>query len=160
DQWVEWRLANKQEKKKKYDKLPYCVHTGKLASSTDPDTWASFEAAREVYESGRGRWDGIGFMMDDTKPREDGLILIGIDLDHCVNPETGEIAPWAQDIIVRFASYAELSPSGTGIRIFIWARRMPGGRGGRRAGPVEVYQRERYLTVTGLRAPVESSSFV
>ena len=44
---------------------------------------------------------------------------VGIDLDDCRNPETGEIAAWAQEIIDRFDSYTEVSPTGTGVRILI-----------------------------------------
>src|SRR5262249_37739468 len=42
-----------------------------------------------------------------------------VDLDRCRNPHTGVIAPWAMDIIRRLDSYAEVSPSGTGVHIFV-----------------------------------------
>ena len=42
---------------------------------------------------------------------------MGIDLDNCI--EDGKLLPWAQEIVDRFgATYIEISPSGTGIRIF------------------------------------------
>ena len=43
--------------------------------------------------------------------------IVGIDLDHCL--EDGKLLPWAKKITGRFAdAYIEVSPSGTGIRIF------------------------------------------
>ena len=43
---------------------------------------------------------------------------------------TPAIAPWAQEVIDRFDSYTEVSPSGTGVKIFFHiATRRHGGRG-------------------------------
>jgi putative DNA primase/helicase len=46
-----------------------------------------------------------------------GNDYIALDLDDCI--VDGEIAPWAQDILVECDSYAEFSPSGTGIHILM-----------------------------------------
>src|SRR5262249_8040111 len=32
--------------------------------------------------------------------------------------ENGNLEPWATEVIARFASYTEVSPSGTGIKVF------------------------------------------
>jgi primase-polymerase (primpol)-like protein len=72
--------------------------------------------------------------------------IVGIDLDHCRDPKTGKIEPWAQDIIETVDSYTELSPSGTGIRIFVTANFRSSIN---RKGGVEIYSTGRYLTVTG-----------
>ena len=53
-----------------------------------------------------------------------------------------------------FDSYAEVSPSGTGVRVWVvgtLAGLLPSGKEGRRRGPIEVYDGGRYLTVTGHR---------
>jgi putative DNA primase/helicase len=42
----------------------------------------------------------------------------GIDLDTCRDPETGTIEPWAAEIIQRFNTYGEISPSQAGIKLF------------------------------------------
>lgn len=68
-----------------------------------------------------------------------------MDLDGCVDPETGEIALWASQIIEGLDSYTELSPSGTGVHI-VSRGKIPGS--GRR-GSVEMYSQERFFTVTG-----------
>lgn len=142
-QWVLWRL---EERDGKWTKPPYQT-SGSHASHTDPATWTRFERALKAYE--RGGYDGIGFVLADMDP------FAGVDLDHVVNTETGEIASWAQAIIDRLDSYTEISPSGTGIRIFVQGA-LPKGfpRGGRKKSvgdgqAIEVYCRLRYLTVTG-----------
>lgn len=43
--------------------------------------------------------------------------ISAIDIDHCVNSQTGEFHPFAIKIINFMQSYTELSPSGTGVRI-------------------------------------------
>ncbi|HOO44718.1 MAG TPA: DUF3987 domain-containing protein [Deltaproteobacteria bacterium] len=73
----------------------------------------------------------------------------GIDLDHCID-DTGAIQPWAQAEVIRFNSYTEVTPSDHGLRIFIKGR-LPGK--GRKKGNLEVYDRGRYLTVTGHHLP-------
>jgi putative DNA primase/helicase len=86
-------------------------------------------------------YDGIGFVFSDADP------FCGIDLDDCRNPETGEIVPWAQEIICRVGDgYTEISPSGRGIHVII---RGDVRGGGMRRGPVEMYSRGRYFTITG-----------
>ncbi|WP_295043294.1 hypothetical protein [uncultured Paracoccus sp.] len=41
-----------------------------------------------------------------------------VDLDSCIDLLTGQLEPWAAEVVARFASYAEVSPSGTGVKIF------------------------------------------
>src|SRR5262245_50511864 len=119
-QWVVWPYVWNPKKKSKdgsgkigdWDKPPHNARTGRLASSTDPNTWATFEAALDAYQNGKnGVWDGIGFI-----PRpEDGITII--DLDACRDPKTGKIQKWAMEIVRTINSYTEFSPSGTGLRI-------------------------------------------
>jgi primase-polymerase (primpol)-like protein len=131
-QWVVWRLELR-EGEPKPTKVPYCA-VDRKASSTDPATWLSFEAAWALYE--RGGFDGVGYVFspDDS--------YCGIDLD----PELLEGD--RQTILKRFNCYTELSPSGHGQHIIVKAT-LPGG--GRKKGPLEVYDRARYFTITGKR---------
>ncbi len=134
DQWAVWTYENRDGR---WTKPPYSAR-GSYAKSNDPATWLLFFEARQLYEE--GGFDGVGYMLSAEDPYS------GIDLDDCRNPETGEIAPWAQQIVDRFKSYAEITPSGTGLRI--WVRgKLPGK--GRRKGSVEVYSSGRFLAVTG-----------
>jgi hypothetical protein len=71
-----------------------------------------------------------------------------VDLDGCRDPHSGRIEPWAKAIIRRLNSYTEISPSGTGLRIFIRGELPPYGR---RKGHIEIYSHARFLTITGDR---------
>ena len=141
DQWIVWR--HEQRDGGKPTKVPYQIN-GNLASSTDPKTWSSFDEAVKVWQQNPSRWSGIGFVFspDDA--------FFGIDLDQCLDA-AGKLKPWAQPIMDRFFdSYAEISPSGLGIKI--WAKgRLPGGGTAFPLGDgrVEIYDQGRYFTVTG-----------
>jgi primase-polymerase (primpol)-like protein len=135
-QWVLWRKA---EVNGRATKIPISPWTGKAAASDRPRTWSSYRHAR--YACHQHQCDGVGFVFTDADP------FCGIDLDHCRDND-GTIAPAALDWIKRFGSYAEISPSGTGVHIFIKAK-LPGS--GRRTGKVEVYDSGRYFTITGTR---------
>ncbi len=148
EQWVCWRG---EERDGKLTKVPYTAGTVRRASSTDPTTWSTFEEAFAAYEFGfdalsdieygEPSYDGIGFAFSGGDP------FCGVDLDKCRDPETGDIAPWAQEIIDRaHEGYIEVSPSGTGIHIIIQGSVRGGGM---RRGPVEMYSRGRYFTITG-----------
>ena len=85
---------------------------GSAASSTNPETWCDFLHAQEAYEA--GRYDGVGFVFDGS----DGIV--GVDLDDCIDPSVGidSLAPEARKILEGVKGYAEISPSGTGLKIF------------------------------------------
>ena len=135
-QWVTWRYTWQNEK---WDKPPRQA-TGDFASSTDSSTWSSFDQALKAYQQPGNHFDGIGFAITEENA------LCGIDLDHCRNPDTGDIEPWAQAIVDRIQTYTEVSPSGTGLRLFAYGQRP---KKGRRQDSIEVYSWGRYLTVTG-----------
>ncbi|POG54425.1 hypothetical protein AUR65_015800 [Haloferax marisrubri] len=74
--------------------------------------------------------------------------IVGVDLDDCRDPETGDVDDDAQDIIDRLDSYTEVSPSGTGYHVLIKGE-LPDGRN--RRGHIELYDTARFFTVTGDR---------
>ena len=108
--WVGWRQETRNGQ---LTKVPYDPKTGRQAASNDAATWATHDLAQRWAETHRG--DGVGIMLCQV---EGGASLAGIDLDTCRNPESGDFAPWAQEIIDRFTTYAEISPSGTGAKLF------------------------------------------
>src|SRR5215204_3522616 len=137
-QWVCWR---REMRGGKPTKVPYTPGTERRASSTDLITWTTFEEALAAYEAAEPPYDGIGFVFCGADP------FVGIDLDDCRNPETGEISAWAQKIISRVQEgYIEISPSGTGVHIIVEGSVRDGGM---RKGKVEMYGRGRFFTVTG-----------
>jgi len=110
------------------------------AKSTDPETWRSYETALKAYQENE-YIAGIGRVIEADSD------LVGVDLDDCINGDTGEISSWASRIIERLGSYAEVSPSLTGIKI--WMRAPEITRAYKKPG-LEIYPRGRYFTVTGL----------
>jgi putative DNA primase/helicase len=136
--FVTWRLE-KRKGRRKPEKTPYTPSTGRRASPTDPSTLGTLEEALEALGE-RERYDGLGFGLTEEEP------FAGVDLDDCVDPETGEVKAWASEIVEALGSYTELSPSGTGLHV-IARGELPPGR--RKRGNVEMYDRDRYLTITG-----------
>ncbi len=137
-QWVAWRYIAKPGKLKA-DKVPYNPSTGRKASSSDPLTWGTYAQAAALAE--RENMPGVGFVLsaDDD--------LTGIDLDDCRDLATGVLKPWAADVLALAETYAELSPSGTGVRMFAQGK-VAKATAFKPAG-VEIYGKGRYLTVTG-----------
>lgn len=135
--WVAWRYEW-DAKRGEWTKVPHRVDGRGMASSTNPDTWGTFEDALDAYQA--GAWDGIGFVVGDG--------IAGGDVDDCRDPDTGELSEAARDIITTANTYAEVSPSGAGLRYFAFGTLPPKGR---KRGPFEVYDGDggRYLTVTG-----------
>src|SRR5271157_1802115 len=149
--WLGWKSVPAEPKPRK---LPIDPKSGKAASSTDPATWSDYDTA--VASVARYRLNqsaalpgGIGFVFI-----ADGQ-LVGIDLDNCRTPQTGEIAPWAQRIIKQLDSYGEVSPSGTGVKIFLKGKLPPNAKHNvkHQTGSVEMYDSGRYFTVTGKHVP-------
>lgn len=150
--WIVWRLEPPSKAGEAPRKMPYQPATGKPAKSNAPATWADFDAAIAAYTARRGRaaYSGIGYVFAQ------GGGLVGIDLDDCRAPETGELTPWAVEIVERFATYAEVSPSGTGVKL--WCRgKLPiettGKKEAYEGGAVELYQHGRYFAATGHKLP-------
>lgn len=80
------------------------------ASSTDPATWSTH---KDAAASTAGA--GLGFVLTE----DDDIVCL--DLDHCIAPLTGRLAPWAAAILRDAgATYVEVSPSGDGLHI--WGR--------------------------------------
>ena len=77
--------------------------------------------------------------------------MVCLDLDHCLNPLTGRLAPWAAAIVRDAgATYVEVSPSGDGLHIWGRAYVRQGRRIRRPDGTaVEIYGTGRYIAVTG-----------
>jgi putative DNA primase/helicase len=134
-QWLCWRTEVREGK---LTKVPYSPQTGERAKVTDPATWAKYQEAVKACKE--RDYSGLGFAFTSQDD------LCGVDLDGCLDPETGEIETWAQEIIEELDSYTEISPSGRGLHVIVRAN-LPQGRN--RKGRFEAYDRGRYFTVTG-----------
>lgn len=137
--WVEWK-ENSQG-----NKIPYKLGSNFkiIAPPNDPSAWGILQDS-----------DHLGIYL--------GNGLCGIDIDGCRDPATGIIDDWAKDWIVRFNSYTEVSPTGTGVKIFILSpgpsplrnscsmpgepKRTPSDR--LKSPGIEIYDSKRFFTVT------------
>ena len=155
-QWVCWRLETRGDRP---TKIP-CQSNGANAKSDDPATWADFQTVAAVAD----RFSGIGFVFAAEDP------YCGVDLDGCRDPETGRVADWARAIILELSTYAEVSPSQTGVKLWLIGK-APIDRGrkiavadveriGDKEPAIEVYNDRRYFAMTGWRltGPVEPQS--
>jgi putative DNA primase/helicase len=163
--WVGWRYEQRPTDGKP-TKVPYGAD-GRRAKSGDPTTWSTWcEADVWRKQSINGHGGGVGIVLGDLNC---GLYLCGFDLDSCI--KEGAVAPWAAEILRAVPSYAERSPSGSGIKVFYlvasqdvrpfldsigvegdaWGcRRSIPGEDAKDHGPaVECYVNGRYFTVTG-----------
>lgn len=139
-QWVGWRITAPDKPGGKIGKVPVNPRTGRDASTTDPETWGTFEEALAAVE--RHGLAGVGFVFT----KDSGVV--GIDLDKCRDAETGALEPWAQGIVETLNSYTEVSPTGTGVHVLARGELPPKDR---RRGAVEMYDSGRFFTVTGQR---------
>lgn len=158
--WVAWRIELRGGKK---TKVPYSPG-GAKAKSDDGSTWGTrAEAEARANKIVNGQGGGIGFMLGVAP---DGVAFGGIDLDTCRSGDSS-FEPWAIEIVDRLRSYTEISPSGTGAKIFFRyravdlpeLRRAMGRehgrefkrRGGDHPPAIELHLSNRYFTVTGQR---------
>ena len=141
--WVAWRYH--QRGNGKPTKLPVNPHDGRFASVSDPATWGTFEKAKARAKA--GRLAGVGLVLTAMDS------LTGADLDGVRDPETGALKDWVAEIVALGETYIEISPSGTGLRIF-WKGKIDRAIKNDNQS-VEIYGNGRYLTITGNR--LESS---
>jgi hypothetical protein len=158
--WVAWQTENRADGKP--TKVPYGPD-GRRARADGPATWGKRPqveavAARLPKPYGKG---GVGI---EFPALGDGRSLGGVDLDSCRDPATGAIEPWAHEIAALFNSYTEVSPSGTGAKVFFTyetadlktlraAMGTKHGRAWKRGGgdhppAIEVHLGNRYFAVT------------
>jgi len=157
-QWVAWR---NEERKGKQTKVPY-IGTGRKAEADDPSGWLTHDdAVKLAKENENGAGGGVGIQLGCCG----NLWLAGVDLDTCRDTQSGALEPWADEVLQRLGSYAEISPSGTGVKAFFLidpadidpAREIMGtthGRqfkradGGSHPPAIELYTSNRYFAVT------------
>jgi putative DNA primase/helicase len=137
--WVMWSFVEVgDDEHKRWAKMPLQAN-GKYASSTNPDTWTDFLSAEAAYNT--GKFSGIGFVFS----KEDDLV--GIDLDDVYELESGFTNAAMQQLANSIEGYMEVSPSGTGVKIF--TRSNPFASHADHAIGFEAYSTGRFFTVTG-----------
>lgn len=141
-----WKYQQLKDNNKP-SKIPYRVKHGKLLKTNIKlqKYWLTGYTALKIAETD-SRIDGIGIILT-------GSNIFAIDLDHCLNPNTGNLSKQAQNIVEMFTkTYIEISPSNQGLHIL--------GQGklnlyGRSKSPknqnIEAYDGSsiRYIAITG-----------
>jgi putative DNA primase/helicase len=143
-QWECWMLRDGR-------KIPIDATTGKPYPKGKQDSdkmgTATFWEACELFKR-RSDLQGIGFRFKSTG------IHTGIDLDDVCDPATGEIVSWARDAVAEFGTYAEISPSDTGLHILGRAKLLKALTKTKwHSGHIEMYSEGRYFTITGRKLP-------
>jgi hypothetical protein len=165
--WLAWR---EEERRGRRTKMPYAATPGARGpgSSTKSATWGTHaEAKQRARQLDNGSTTGCGIVLGDIG---DQLYLAGLDLDSSLD-EKGVLAAWAVKILSAVHSYAEVSPSGRGLKAFFYIaaeevrpflnrigvdrdkwgtkRGIPGLSGADHGPGIELYCSGRYFTVTG-----------
>lgn len=146
--WVLWGYRW-NEAKQNWTK-PLFQPSGAHASSTDPSTWNNFSSILTEFHSNLGNFDGVGIVLTP------GLGIVGIDLDNMASRTSSghyTLNNWARRVLELCPGYAEISPSGTGVRIFVKGQLERA----LKLNNTEIYNSGRYLTITGcvLESPDE-----
>lgn len=150
-QWLHW-VATEEKEDGRFNKVPVNLN-GHAINAHDSNNWFSFEDVIKRFDE--ARHSGLAIDLSGAPLLIDGFeqetFLIGADLDKCVigtnSDGTPQLTAQAQKIVDFCATYWELSPSGTGIRIFFYANaRIPG----KNSFGYEIYSSGRFLTVTGV----------
>jgi hypothetical protein len=108
-QWCIWRWTPKPDGN--WQKPPFiATHPDRHANIKDASTWTDYTTALAAVQFGQG--DGISYVLTADDP------FAAIDLDHC-RDELGGVDVWAQLFLERGRNtYGEVTPSGTGCRIW------------------------------------------
>lgn len=134
NRWVLWKYEA--------DKKPPVDIQGHKVDITNPQNWLTFDEAVKALST--GGFSGVGFVLGDG--------FAGIDLDDCLD-QGGNLKQWARGLIRLLPlTYAEISPSGRGVKLF-FKTDVGITLHQNRKGGVEIYTSKRYFTVTGKKLP-------
>ena len=134
-QWVLWEYQTTPTGKK--TKIPINPHNLKKADSRDPSTWSSYEEVKRISKEKDNY--GIGFVFYPAMSN-----VMGVDIDHVDTPAKKAMA---EEIISKFNSYTEKSPSGTGYHILVKAKKSTSKSKNTKLD-LEYYCEKRFFTVT------------
>jgi hypothetical protein len=157
-QWVAWRNEKRGDER---TKVPY-IAPGRMAEADNAATWLPHDQAVLIADAiVNGSGGGIGIELGQCGE----AWIAGVDLDSCRDLVSGIVEPWATEVIKRLDSYAEVSPSRTGVKQFFLVdpahvpalrsimgtehgRQFKRANGGKHPPSIELYASNRYFTVT------------
>ena len=159
--WVLW-TSERKGKDGELTKVPRQI-SGSKAATDSPNTWTNYQKALQFAD----KYDGLGYILCDG--------YIGIDLDHCWDPESSSFTdPIFEEVLKNLGGYKEYSPGGDGVHVIIYQpdleqsdrfkrlkKRL--GKSSSRTGfklevadsnkKTEVYWNKRFFTMTGNTLP-------
>ena len=147
--WILWMY----EWRERWVKPPCGPNGARLPGWQRPSSRLSFRYAVELARTGSPHGvGGVGFVFTPQTP------FVGIDIDHCRDRATGEIAPDIVQVLEGLGTYAEVSPSGTGIHIIGRVDNKAElvklvERHGVKHGTLDIFVAGRFLTMTGKVLP-------
>jgi hypothetical protein len=141
DYWCVWGAGSPDSSLHKAPISP----NGGAARSNDVTTFSTFDAA--TLAKLEGKYRGVGVLM------REGTALTCIEVDKCIDLNTGGISAAAERVLSIFKGYTEVSQSGTGLHLFFRNRRRNDVRVKvtHEGNSIELYQpgAGRYIAVTG-----------
>ena len=102
--WIAWDLMEGRKKPR--------------GSTLVPEHWHDYDEIAHEEHVGFVLTNGV---IDSVKGR-----LLALDIDACLDPKTGAVADWAAPMRAQYPStFWEITPSGTGLRCWLWIKRLP-----------------------------------
>jgi len=163
--WLTWKQADDG---RKIPRAPYhnSDRPDTYVSAQDPTIWTDFDSASDWAE--KLPHHELAYVIPNRDDFDTDLVVV--DYDDARDPDTGEIHPVVHEHLKDADSYADVSPSGTGIHILCRGRLpervktisddLPEHDAFPEAS-IEVYESARFITMTGTHiagTPAETHS--
>jgi predicted P-loop ATPase len=150
--WLLWKLVASDQPGGKPRKVPCYIdggqRSGKQGGDADRGRWATYDEAVRVLDAdteGAGKYEGLGFALSPDWG------VVGLDFDNCVDA-AGRLQPQVSALIS--GTYAEFSPSGTGVHAFLRGKLTDRKSSAAEHGwGFETFCEKGFLTVTGQETP-------
>lgn len=142
-----WIAEPKPGSPGKFNKAPRNPKTGIRVGANEPSNFGTFDDAVQGLDT--GRYSGCGILLTADSG------ITGIDIDD-VRQQDDPVKEWVKRAVAAGA-YCEHSPSGDGLRLFVRGT-LPDT--GRKYEGLEVYNRDRFLTVTGASLNKEPAALI
>ncbi len=130
--WLIFAITPKDEKTGKFGKYPTDQIASEYAHEQRPfgTPVSAYNAAHYTFEEAwhlrsKLQPDGVEIVAFEIGylPRQESALIVG-DLDNCIDVISGNLLPWAEDILSKGTTYTERSTSGNGVRLLM--ERMEG----------------------------------
>ena len=111
-----WAGFNSEARNGAIVKVAISPYTGRPIAVDDNTAWRPREVARDWVKMHVAA--GVAIRLGEAGD----IIIFGVDLHACRNPDTGEVAPWAREVTIRLKTRTEVSPGGAGLHLLFCVR--------------------------------------